>query len=126
MENPIKVAEQLGFDVAFLPNNYTSSRISITSKRIEIGTEAKIEEIFDFPFICIAHETSHALDKEIEKKDEVSREFYAWKTALEEFLTFQPEIRLRIQKEIQLRLNRYIQYYVFGENVIEGKNDNQW
>lgn len=126
MKNPIALLEEMGFDLAFLPNDYKTSCINATQKQIVIGTETKKEACFDFPFVCVAHETGHALDKELLDEHPIFREIKAWKTAFAEFLTEQPEIRLKILEQAQFRLNRYVQGYIFEEEVESSETDEVW
>jgi hypothetical protein len=126
MKNPIDVVQELGFDLAFLPNDYNASRINFNQKCIEIGTETQKTDIFDFPFICIAHEAGHALDGKLSIEGRVYSEIKAWKTAFEEFLTFQPEIRLRILREVQWHVNRYVQAYIFAQYPEGDVKDESW
>lgn len=126
MKNPIEVITELGYDLTFLPNKYYASRINTTQKRIEIGTETTKEDYFDNVFVCLAHEVGHALDESILTKKTVFREIKAWKIALKEFLTFQPEIRLKILREAQFHLNRYVQAYIFSESVEDIEIDKIW
>jgi hypothetical protein len=126
MRNAIEVVKELGYDLAFLPNKHYASRINVTQKRIEIGTEAQKETYFDEAFVCLAHEAGHALDEAHLTKTPVFREITAWKIALKEFLTFQPEIRLKILREAQFHLNRYVQAYIFSESVEYIEIDEVW
>ena len=126
MKNAIDSVTELGYDLTFLPNKYYTSRINTTQKRIEIGTETQKETYFDEAFVCLAHEAGHALDEAILTKTPVFREITAWKIALKEFLTFQPEIRLKILREAQFHLNRYVQAYIFSESVAYIEIDEVW
>jgi hypothetical protein len=74
----------------------------------------------------VAHETGHALDKELLDEHPIFREIKAWKTAFAEFLTEQPEIRLKILEQAQFRLNRYVQGYIFEEEVESSETDEVW
>lgn len=124
MKNPIEVVKEIGYDLAFLPNDYNDSKLCLSQKWIRIGIESRKKDIFDFPFICLAHEAGHALDKELLTEECVLKEIKAWKIAFKEFLTEQPEIRLRIQKDAQFHLNRYVEYYIFGETPDDIESDN--
>lgn len=126
MKNPIEVITELGYDLTFLPNKYYASRINTTQKRIEIGTETVKEDYFDNAFVCLAHEAGHALDEAILTKTPVFREITAWKIALKEFITLQPEIRLKILREAQFHLNRYVQGYIFSEPTENIETDKIW
>jgi len=126
MKNAIDSVTELGYDLAFLPNKYYASRINVTQKRIEIGTEAQKEAYFDYAFVCLAHEAGHALDEAHLTETPVFREITAWKIALKEFLTLQPEIRLKILREAQFHLNRYVQAYIFSLEVEDIQIEGIW